>query len=95
MDPELLEIALRKQRLQLKAEAQREDLASRLEAFGPILATFDRVGEGVDWAKRHAPIVATVSAVLLAIRPRATVRWLRRGWAGWKLFRRLKSSLAA
>lgn len=93
MDPALLEIALRKQRLQLRAEAQRDDMASRLEAFTPILGTLDRMGEGVDWARRHGHLLAGAGVFLLLVKPRATVRWARRGWMGWKFLLRLRTAL--
>lgn len=91
MNPRLLEIALRKQRLQFRAEQQRQELSAGLAVVDGVLDKVDRLREGVDWLRQHAPIVSTFALVLLLLRPRFTLRWARRGWLGWQLYRRIKS----
>lgn len=93
MNPRLLEIALRKQRLQFQAEQQRQELSAGLAVVDSVLDKVDRLRDGVHWLREHAPVVSTFALVLLLLRPRFTLRWARRGWLGWQLYRRLKGRL--
>ncbi|MCB1900573.1 YqjK-like family protein [Cognatazoarcus halotolerans] len=95
MSPELVELALHKQRLQIRAGMQREDMAGRLGGIGDALDQVDRLRDGANWLRDNAPIVTTLAIGLLVLKPRATVRWLRRGVIGWQLYRRARSALAA
>lgn len=95
MNPKLLELALRKQRLQLAAERQRAELLAGLEVVEGVLDRVDRLRDGVAWLRQHAPAVSTIALVLLFLRPRFTLRWLRRGWVGWQLVRRVRSGVDA
>jgi hypothetical protein len=36
------------------------------------------------------PILSGVAIFVLVARPRAALRWARRGWVGWQLFRRVQ-----
>jgi len=94
MNPKLVEIALRKQRLQLRAERQRTELMAGLAAVDVVLDGVDRLRDGIGWLRQHAPAVSTFALVLLVLRPRFTLRWARRAWLGWQLYRRLRAGLA-
>ncbi|HNA67234.1 MAG TPA: YqjK family protein [Rhodocyclaceae bacterium] len=91
MSPELVELALRKQRLQIRSAAQRQALAGHAAAFAPLLRGADAVTDGLRWARRHPALLAGAAAFLLVTRPRRAVRWLRRGWFGWQLVRRARA----
>jgi len=93
MKPELVALALRKQRLQMKAEIQREELLDGLAAVENVLDRVDRLRDGIDWLRHNAPVVSTIALLLLIARPRFTLRWLRRGIVAWQLFRRVKSGI--
>ncbi|MDY0014259.1 MAG: YqjK-like family protein [Rhodocyclaceae bacterium] len=93
MNPAIVELALRKQRLQLRSEAQRTVLLEGLAVADGVLGRVDRLRDGAHWLKTHAPAVTTFAAVLLLMRPRFTLRWLRRGFVGYQLFRRAKARL--
>ena len=95
MNPKLAALARRKQRLLLRAEQQRADLLAGLGAMDEVLNQVDRLRDGVEWLRRHAPVVATIGLVLLVLRPRFTTRWIKRGWLGWKLYRRLRGGVEA
>lgn len=95
MNAKLLELALRKQRLQLAAERQRTELLAGLAVVDGVLHRLDRLRDGVAWLRQHAPAVSTFVLVLLALRPRFALRWLRRGWVGWQLYRRVRSGVDA
>lgn len=88
---QLVELALRKQRLQLRAAAQRDALIHHAAALDPLLRGADRIGDGLRWARSHPALLAGVAAFLLVARPRRTVRWLRRGWFGWQLLQRARA----
>lgn len=95
MNPKPLELALRKQRLQFRAEQQRADLLVGVDAVDSVLHQAERLREGVAWLRHNAPAVSTFVLVLLVIRPRFTLRWARRGLLAWQLYRRLRSGLAS
>ena len=91
MNPELVELALRKQRLQLRSADERDALVRHAEALTPVFRGVDRVVGGVLWARDKAPILSGIGIFLLVVRPRAALRWARRGWLGWQLVRRVRT----
>ena len=91
MNPELVELALRKQRLQLKCADQRADLVRHAQAFTPVFRSIDRIADGIRWARDNAPILSGIGVFVLVARPRAALRWARRGWFGWQLVRRIRN----
>lgn len=93
MNPKLVALALRKQRLQLRAEQQRVELRAGMATVDGILDQVDRLRDGVAWLRNHAPLVSTIALLLLVARPRFTLRWIKRGWRGWRLYRRARSGL--
>lgn len=93
MKPELVALALRKQRLQMKAEIQREELLGGLAVVESVLDRVDRLRDGIAWLRQNAPVVSTLVLLLLVVRPRFTLRWLRRGVVAWQFFRRVKRDL--
>lgn len=93
MSPELVELALRKQRLQFRAATQRDDLARRLGRLQPVFTGINQVQDGALWLRRHPALVAGAASLLLVTRPRTALRWARRAWGGWQLFVRLRKLL--
>lgn len=93
MNPRQVELALKKQRLQMQSAALRDNLAVHGRALQPVFAIADRGLAVVRWV-RHNPAlpVATVVALLVA-RPRGVLRWLRRGWFAWQALGKLRSFL--
>ena len=59
-------------------------------AFAPVFSGIDRIADSVRWARSNAPILSGVAIFVLVARPRAALRWARRGWVGWQLFRRVQ-----
>ena len=90
MSPELVELALRKQRLQLRSAEQREALVQHAQGLAPVFRGIDRIANGLRWAQSNAPILSGIAVFMLVVRPRAALRWARRGWLGWQMFRRLR-----
>jgi hypothetical protein len=85
-----IELALKKQRLQVAATAQREALTLHLAGLQPLFNVADQAQAGVRWISRHPEVVAGGVAVLAAARPgarRFIWRWGRRTLVAWQLWR--------
>ena len=82
MDPRQVELALRKQKLQLRAEAQRADITQRLAGIDGALDRVDALRDHLAWAKDKVPVLSVALLVVLAARPRLTLRLARRAWVG-------------
>lgn len=95
MNSALLELALRKQRLQLQSAALRADFAACAAAFAPAAGLVDRAREGLRWLRNHPGAVAALAATLVALRPRTVFRWTRRGLLAWQATRKLSDWLGA
>ncbi|MBR0566477.1 YqjK-like family protein [Azoarcus sp. L1K30] len=95
MNPRLIEIALRKQALQIRAERQRDALMAHLEGFESALDVVDEFRDGAHWARHHAPLLSGAVLILLASRPRQTFRLAKRASIAWLLYRRLRGESSA
>lgn len=85
-----LELALKKQRLQLEAATQRIALGQTLQALSPALTAADTIRSGWQWARAHPQWLAGAAGALLVVRPRAFFRWTRRGLFLWRGVRTLQ-----
>lgn len=94
MNDVLLELALKKQRLQLRSAALRDELADHAQALEPLCEAGDRVREGFHWLGRHPEAVAGIVVALVVARPRAVLRWAQRGFFAWRLSGKLRGWLA-
>ncbi len=90
MDTRDIELALRKQKLQLRAEAQRADITRRLAGIDAALERVDSLRDNLAWAKDKAPLLSVALIVVLAARPRLTLRLAKRAWVGWLLVRQAR-----
>lgn len=93
MTPKRWQLALRKQRLQLRSAALREEFAARGAVFAPVTGWVDRARDGVRWLGQHPEVTAGAALALALFRPKALFRWLRRGWFLWQSARRLNGLL--
>ena len=87
MDSRHIELALRKQKLQLRAEAQRTDIAQRLAGIDGALDRVDSLRDNLAWAKDKIPVLSVALLVVLAAKPKLTLRLAKRAWVGWLLLR--------
>ncbi len=94
MSPALVELALRKQRLQFKSAALRQDFARQAASLAPIFGAADRVRDGARWLRQHPQAVVAAAVAILVARPRVVFRWLRRGFFAWQGFVRARHWLA-
>jgi hypothetical protein len=88
----MVALALKKQRLQFRSAALRHELAQDCSAFVPVFETADKVRAGAAWLRAHPQILAGIAVVLLVARPKAALRWGRRGFFAWQTWRRLRDS---
>lgn len=95
MSPRLVELALKKQRLQMQSAALRAAFADHARAWTPALAAVDRVRLGVAWLRRHPALPVTVLVAALVARPRAVLRLAGRGWLVWGVLKRLRATAEA
>lgn len=85
----MLELALRKQRLQLQSATQRDALVGAAAGLAPLLTAADKVREGARWLGRHPELLAGGMVALLVARPRTVFRWVRRSFFAWQAWRRV------
>ena len=90
MDPRQVELALRKQKLQLRAEAQRADITQRLAGIDGALDRVDSLRDHLAWAKDKIPVLSVALIVVLAAKPKLTLRLAKRAWVGWLLVRQVR-----
>lgn len=84
MNPQLLEFALRKQRLQIRSSQLRGEFAAAAVAFEPLFHAGDKLRAGVQWLRRHPEAAAAAGVAVLVARPRGLVKWARRGVLAWQ-----------
>lgn len=85
-----VELALKKQHLRYKSAALRAALVDDCMALSPTFNTIDRIGAGVGWVRRHPQVLVGLAVALVVARPRAVLRWARRGFFAWQAVRRLR-----
>jgi hypothetical protein len=93
--PREIELALQKQRLQLQSAALRNTFAEHALALQPVFGLADRGRAAVLWLRRHPALPVAGLVALLVARPRAVLRWARRGWLVWLILRKLRGFLPA
>jgi hypothetical protein len=94
MNPDLIDLALKKQRLQLKSAALRDEWVVCTAALKPLCAGADRVRDAGAWLRRHPQVLVAVAVALVVARPRAVFRWLRRAVSTIGLWHRLRNWLS-
>jgi hypothetical protein len=93
MNVTTLELALKKQRLQIAGEHLRTDFGRYAAGLAPAFAGADCVVEGARWVRRNPQIVVAATVALLVIRPKSAWRWGRRAFVGWQAWRKLNELL--
>ncbi|MDP2822842.1 MAG: YqjK family protein [Sulfuritalea sp.] len=90
MNSATLELALRKQRLQIASESLRTDFGRYAAGLAPAFTGADCVVEGVRWMRRNPQLVVAAGVALVVIRPKSAWRWARRAFVGWQAWRKLR-----
>lgn len=90
MDSRQIDLALRKQKLQMRADAQRTDLTRRLAGIDGALDRVDSLRDNLAWAKDKVPLLSVALLVVLAAKPKLMLRLAKRAWVGWLLVRQAR-----
>jgi hypothetical protein len=83
----LIELAERRTRLQARAQAEREALASTIEHVDQVAGLVQRLRVIVDEVRSRPWIVGGGVALLFALKPRRALGWLAKGWSAWRMYR--------
>lgn len=87
MNARMLELALRKQRLQFQSDALREQWRQHARGLAPAFGAADRLRAGAGWLARHPAVLVGAGVAVAVARPRALWRWIRRGAVAWQFWR--------
>lgn len=93
MNPTTLELALRKQRLQIAGETLRADFGRYAAGLAPAFAGADLAVDAAHWLRRHPQVLMAAVVALVVARPRRAWRWARRAFLGWQAWRKLSGLL--
>ena len=85
-----IDLVLRKQQLLMRADVQRVDMSRRLAGIDGALDRVDSVREHLAWAKEKIPRLSVALLVVLAAKPKLTLRLAKRTWLGWLLLRQAR-----
>ena len=88
-----ISLAMRKQALMMHSARLRAAIEQDVAALSPAFSAADSLMQAARWVGAHR--VQAFGALALAglIRPRAVVRWARRGLLAWGLCRRAGAAL--
>ena len=89
MNPAALELALKKQRLQIAGDALRADFGRHAGGLRPACAGADLVVDAARWLRRHPEAMVAATVTLLVANPVRVWRWARRAIVGWQAWRKL------
>ncbi len=91
MNSATLELALKKQRLQIASEGLRSAFGDYASGLRPLFAGADYAVEGVRWMRRNPEVVVAGAAVLIVVRPKSAWRWARRAFVGWQVWQKVRN----
>lgn len=93
MDATALELALKKQRLQIASDTLREEFGRHATGLRPLFSGADHAVDGVRWARKNPQFVVAAGVALLVARPKRAWRWARRAFFGWQAWQKLRQFL--
>jgi hypothetical protein len=93
MSPKQVELALKKQRLQLQIASQRDALAQYAVGLEPAFVAADGVRSAFHWLRRNPAVLVATGVAIGVARPKAVWRWATRGVLIWRSWLRLRSGL--
>lgn len=88
-----LELALRKQRLQIAGERLRADFGRYAAGLAPAFDAADCAVYGTRWLRRNPQLVVAAGVALVVARPKRAWRWGRRAFLAWQGWRKLREIL--
>lgn len=87
MTERLSELAARREQLIAQGAELRGEFARNLEPWRQPAEWVDKAVASVAYLKAHKAVVGLTVAAMATARPRAFLRWLRRGWFAWRVVR--------
>lgn len=93
MNSTTLELALKKQRLQIANEGLRAEFGTCARGLVPVFNGADFVAAGARWVRRNPGLVVATTVALVVARPKGAWRWARRAFIGWQAWRQIKDFL--
>lgn len=90
MNPTTLELALKKQRLQIASDTLRAEFGLYAAGLAPAFSGADYAVESVRWLRRNPQVAVAAGVALAVIRPKRAWRWARRAFVGWQVWRKLR-----
>jgi hypothetical protein len=88
-----VELALKKQRLQIASDGLRADFGVCASELMPAFIGADIAVAVVHWVQRNKELVVAMGVALLVIRPRSVVGWARRAFVFWRIWRNFEEFL--
>lgn len=88
-----IELALKKQRLQIASEGLRADFGSYASGLTPAFVAADMAVAGAHWVCRNKELVVAVGVAVAVIRPRSALGWARRAFVLWRVWNNLREFL--
>lgn len=90
MNEKLTRLVERRERLIMRAAAQRMALAQGIEPWRTPLALVDQGLDALRFIKNHPVWIVGGGLLLAAVRPGRAGKWLGLGWAAWKVLLKLR-----
>jgi hypothetical protein len=86
-----LELALRKQRLQLRSVELRKRIGDQVAGATPLFAAAGRLRDAAAWLRAHPVLPVAALVAFLVAKPSRAWRWGKRLFAAWSLARRFSA----
>jgi hypothetical protein len=83
-----LELALKKQRLQLRSALLRQQMSAHAANIAPLGTAVDGLRSAVAWLRAHPLLPIAAAVALIVARPRRALRWGNRAFSLWQLGKR-------
>lgn len=93
MNSSALELALKKQRLQMSSDSLRSDVGRHAAGLAPVFSVADSTLEAARWMRRHPQVIVAAAVALAVARPGRAWRWARRAFLGWQAWQKLSRLL--
>ncbi len=87
MNQRLIELIRRRERLLMRADAQRAAFEGIAQRWSTPFSLFDRGMAAARSIKSHPVLVLAAVAALALLRPRAVAKWTGRSWVLWRFWR--------
>jgi len=88
-----IELALKRQRLQIASDGLRADFGLCASGLAPAFVGADMAVVGAQWVRRNRELVVAIGVALAVIRPRSALGWARRAFVLWRVWRDFRNFL--